>query len=112
MTAWKEQARSVVPLVDEYSSNYTLKRLKMLQAGLNHPAVQVGRAVNASGCFAKADIDSGQLFGWESIMCFTLVSTVFAVASKHSILSAVKSAVLRLTNLFIFQAFTGCPQVL
>lgn len=52
------------------------------------PGVQIGSSALPSGCFAKADINSGQLFGWESIMTFVLVMTVFAVASESFALNA------------------------
>lgn len=52
-----------------------------LQAALLHPEVSIGNSSLPSGCFGKTGVDSGQLFGWELIMTFVLVMTVYAVAS-------------------------------
>ena len=53
-----------------------------MQAALLHPTVAVGDSSLPSGCFGKTGINSGQLFGWELIMTFLLVMTVYAVASE------------------------------
>lgn len=58
--------------------------LDPVQAALLHPGVTIGDSSLPSGCFGKTGVTSGQLFGWEMIMTFVLVMTVYAVASKFS----------------------------
>lgn len=47
-----------------------------------YPDVAPGKHDLPSGCFTKVDVNSGQLFGWELVMTFVLVMTVFAVSSQ------------------------------
>ena len=73
--------------------------VSVLQAALLHPTVAVGDSSLASGCFGKTGIDSGQLFGWEMIMTFLLVMTVYAVASKsHSCANRIAPLLLQKTT--------------
>ncbi len=47
------------------------------------PGVRVGHGDNGPGCFTPTHepaVTNGQLFGWEAIMTFTLVSVVYATA--------------------------------
>ena len=47
------------------------------------PGVRVGHGDNGPGCFTPTHepaVSNGQLFGWEAIMTFTLVSVVYATA--------------------------------
>ena len=60
--------------------------LLCIQAALLHPDVAPGASTLPSGCYAKSGIDSGQLFGWEFIMTFVLVMTVYAVAGQQLVL--------------------------
>jgi MIP family channel proteins len=52
----------------------------LILVGLITPTVVIGNSQLPSGCFGKVDIDGGQLFGWELIMTYVLVMTVYAVA--------------------------------
>lgn len=56
-----------------------------LQVALLHPLVAVAKSDVPSGCFGKTDVNSGQLFGWELIMTFVLVMTVYAVAGEPAV---------------------------
>lgn len=53
----------------------------LLVCGL-YPGVSIGQGDGAPGCFDKTVIDPrlthSQLFGWEVVMTFTLISVVFA----------------------------------
>ncbi|KAK9804201.1 hypothetical protein WJX72_001022 [[Myrmecia] bisecta] len=52
----------------------------LLTAGLV-PGAEVGQGIGAVGCFHEyAGVSPGQLFGWELMMTFVLVSVVYAVA--------------------------------